>query len=201
MRRIVIIAALAATCALLTAATAYASVPRWYWAPPLEEIPAGKPVPVSTAGTITLTVLSAAGKKLGVAKCTIADREVIENPASGGPGTDSILSFSLANCASKVMCATGALATFNAAGFPWPSVLIAGTPILDEIKGVAIEELCGGAVVGVFTGVLKPAVKGTALDFTGAASGTLVDGGGETMTLKGADKLTGPSPKTKISAK
>jgi hypothetical protein len=200
LRRTVLVACFLAVFAV-TAATAQAAGPHWTWGPkPTEEIPAGKAVPITTEGTLTFTVTTTAAKKPLKSKCTIVDRELIENPLGGGPGIDEMLSFSITGCTGKAACSTGALIAFNAVGFPWLSALLPGTPPIDEIKGVEIQEQCSGATLSTYTGTLSPTVNGSALNFAGPASGTLEDALKNKLTLKGKDKLKGPAPKTKIGA-
>ncbi len=201
IRRTIAIACFVAAFACTAAVASAASVPHWVWAPkPAEEIPAGKSVPVETGGALTFTVINTAAKKL-TTKCTIEDKDVIENPLSGGPGVDTMTSFVISGCTGKAACSTGALISFQAVGLPWSSVLLAGPPILDEIKGVEISEQCNGAVLTTYTGVLTPEVKNNAgLKFNGPASGTLEDVLKQKLTIKGTDKMKGPPPKTKIGA-
>ncbi|MCW3033720.1 MAG: hypothetical protein QOK19_1720 [Solirubrobacteraceae bacterium] len=199
LRRTVLVACFI-TAFAVTAASAQAVGPHWIWGPKkTEEIPAGKPVPVATEGTLTFTVTPVSGKPLKT-KCQIEDRELIENPLGGGPGVDEMLSFNISGCTGKAACSTGALISFQAVGLPWLSLLQPGTPPIDEIKGVEIQEQCSGAVLSTYTGTLTPTVSGSALNFGGASSGTLEDAFKNKLTLKGKDKMTGPPPKTKIGA-
>jgi hypothetical protein len=193
-----LIVALFLTAFAASAGSALAAGPHWFWAPKLEEIPQGKAVPLTTEGKLTFTVTPVSGKPLKT-KCLVQDRELIENPLGGGPGVDEMLAFSITGCSGKAACSTGALIAFNAVGFPWPSLLQPGTPPIDEIKGVEIQEQCSGLVLSTYTGVLTPTVNGTNLNF-GPGSGTLEDAFKNKLTLKGNDKLKGPAPKTKISA-
>jgi hypothetical protein len=201
IRRTVLITCFVAAFAA-TAGVAQAAGPHWIWGPkPTEEIPAGKAVPITTEGTLTFTVTPAiASKKPLKTKCTINDRELIENPLGGGPGVDEMLSFNISGCTGKAACSTGALIAFTAVGLPWLSALQPGTPPIDEIKGVEIQEQCSGAVLGTYTGTLKPEIKGFGGLKFGPGSGTLEDALKNKLNLKGTDKLIGPSPKTKIGA-
>jgi hypothetical protein len=199
IRRTILVACFLAAFAA-TAAVAQAAGPHWIWSKPTEEIPAGKAVPITTEGTLTFAVTPISGKKL-TSKCQINDRDLIENPIGGGPGVDEMQAFSITGCTGKAACATGALIAFTAVGLPWFSVLLPGTPPLDEIKGVEIQEQCSGLVLSTYTGTLKPEVKGFGgLKFKGPASGTLEDAFKNKLTLTGVDKLIGPAPKSKIGA-
>jgi hypothetical protein len=198
LRRTVLVGCLLAAFAA-TSATAQAAGPHWIWGPKkTEEIPAGKAVPITTEGTLTFVVTPVSGKPLKT-KCNVVDRELIENPIGGGPGVDTMTSFSISGCTGKAACSTGALIAFQAAGLPWASELLPGPPIRDEIKGVEIQEQCSGAVLSTYTGTWAPEVKGANLKF-GPGSGVLEDALKNKLEIKGNDKLLGPPPKTKIGA-
>lgn len=198
LRRAVCIACFL-TAFVATSAAAQAAGPHWTWGPkPTEEIPAGKPVPITTEGTLTFVVTPVSGKAMKT-KCKVEDRELIENPLGGAPGIDSMTSFVISGCTGKAACSTGALIAFQAAGLPWASELLAGPPIRDEIKGVEIQEQCSGLVLSTYTGTWTPEIKGTNLKF-GPGSGTLEDAFKNKLNIVGNDKMTGPAPKTKISA-
>jgi hypothetical protein len=198
LRRTVVVACFLAAFAG-TSATAQAVGPHWTWGPKkVEEIPAGKAVPVSTEGTLTFTVTPVSGKPLKT-KCKIEDRELIENPIGGAPGIDSMTSFVISGCTGKAACSTGALIAFQATGLPWASELIAGPPIRDEIKGVEIQEQCSGLVLSTYIGTLTPEVKGSKLKF-GPGSGVLEDAFKNKLELKGNDNMKGPPPKPNIGA-
>jgi hypothetical protein len=199
IRRTILVACFLAAFAA-SAAVAQAAGPHWIWSKPTEEIPAGKAVPITTEGMLTFAVTPVSGKKLK-SKCQVKDRDLIENPIGGGPGVDEMQSFEITGCTGKAACSTGALIAFTAVGLPWFSVLLPGTPPLDEIKGVEIQEQCSGLVLSTYTGTLTPEVKGFAgLKFKGPASGTLEDAFKNKLTLTGTDKLIGPPPKSKIGA-
>jgi hypothetical protein len=195
MRRLI----MAAFCLCVFAAVpsiAEAAVPHWKWGNPAAEIPQGTPVSIETSGKLTFTISSTASKKPTKIKCAVQDREMIENPIGGGPGNDKMSSFILSGCTGKAVCSTGTTMELGAAGLPWGSELIAGTPPSDEIKNVEINTLCGGLVGSTFKGTLSPTIVGWGgLKF---GPGTLIDGFGNTMTVKGTDKLKGPPPKSKI---
>ncbi len=197
-RRIVFVACLVAAFAV-TSAAAQAAGPHWIWGPKkVEEIPAGKPVPITTEGTLTFVVTPISGKPLKT-KCKVEDRELIENPIGGGPGVDTMTAFVISGCTGKAACSTGALIAFRRPALPWASELLAGPPIRDEIKGVEIQEQCNGLVMSTYTGTWTPEVKGSNLQF-GPGSGTLEDAFKNKLDIKGTDKLIGPPPKTKIGA-
>ena len=198
LRRTVLIACFLVAFAA-TAASAQAVGPHWIWAKPVEELPAGKAVPITTEGTLTFAVTLASGKKL-TTKCKIEDRELIENPIGGGPGVDTMTAFVISGCTGKAACSTGALIAFTATGLPWASELLAGPPIRDEIKGVEIQEQCSGLVLSTYTGTLTPEIKGYGGLKFGPGSGVLEDAFKNKLELKGTDKLLGPPPKTKIGA-
>jgi len=198
LRRTIAVACFVAAFAA-TGGVAQAAGPHWIWAKPVEELPQGKAVPITTEGTLTFAVTPASGKKM-TTKCKIEDRELIENPIGGGPGVDTMTAFVISGCTGKAACSTGALIAFQAAGLPWASELIAGTPIRDEIKGVQIQEQCSGLVLSTYEGTLTPEVKNYGGLGFGAGSGVLEDAFKNKLELKGTDKLLGPPPKSKIGA-
>ena len=198
LRRTIAIACFMAAFAV-TAGVAQAAGPHWIWAKPVEELPQGKAVPITTEGTLGFGVTLASGKKLAT-KCKVEDRELIENPIGGGPGIDTMTAFVISGCTGKAACSTGALIAFQAAGLPWASELIAGTPIRDEIKGVQIQEQCNGLVLSTYEGTLTPEVKNYGGLGFGTGSGVLEDAFKNKLELKGTDKLLGPPPKSKIGA-
>jgi len=195
LRRTVLIACFLAAFAATTA-TAQAVGPHWIWGKPVEELPAGKATPIATEGTLNFIVTSASGKTIKT-KCKIEDRELIENPLGGAPGVDQMTAFNISGCTGKALCSTGTVIGFTALGLPWASELLAGPPIRDEIKGVEIQEECGGST---YTGTLTPEIKGFGGLKFGPGSGTLEDAFKNKLKLAGTDKMIGPAPKTKIGA-
>jgi hypothetical protein len=159
------------------------------------------PETIPTAGTLTLNALGA------VIKCKVNDAEEIWNPV-GGPGVDSFAAFTLTGCKNKVAtpaCPKGPI-TVTAEALPWPSRLFStpppGSVIRDSIGGVRINVGCltsAGTPGDVFEGSPTPEVAANALIFGGPGGGTLLDGGGNPLTVTGIDKFV--MPKTKITAK
>ena len=159
------------------------------------------PETIPTAGSLTITALGA------VIKCKVNDAEEIWNPA-GGSGVDSFTAFTLSACKNKVAtpaCPKGAI-TVTAEALPWPSRLFStpppGSVIRDSIAGVRINVGCitsAGTVGDVFEGSLSPEVGANGLIFGGPGGGTLLDGGGNPLTVTGVDKFV--LPKTKVTAK
>ena len=155
-------------------------------------IPAGVPVKVTSTSSPTLT-LAAAGLTL---TCTVKDKGTIENPAGGGAGTDEITEFVNEKCKGCPTEPTEIIAL----GLPWHSVLLAGPPIRDEIKGIKIEIKCGGAKLDEFFGSLTPSIGSSTAVF-GAGSGELEDAKGNKGTVTGTDDLEGPRGDRGITAK
>ncbi len=169
------------------------AVPHWY----KKGVPIGSaPVPVATSGAFTLNALST------TIKCKVKDAEEIWNPASGGPGEDLLTAMTLSGCKAKPAssaCPKGAVEVF-ANGLPWPSHLIPGPPIRDEIQKVRLLVRCIPGTVGdEFEGSLTPEVGNGSLLFGGPMGGTLLDPSLNPMTVTGKDKLT--APPGKVTAK
>ncbi len=169
------------------------AVPHWY---KQNKLIGSAPVTVATSGNLTLTSPGS------VIKCKVNDSEEIWNPASGGPGQDLVTAFTLSKCKNKTSsaaCPKGPIEVLSA-GLPWPSELIAGTPIRDEIKKVRLVVRClAGTVPDEFEGALTPEVGNGMLVFGGPGGGTLFDALLNPMTVAGKDKLT--APPGKITAK
>lgn len=150
------------------------------------------PVTVTTKGNFTLTV------PLTVIKCKVTDAEEIWNPAGGGAGQDLVTAFTLSGCKAKgssAACPKGAVEVL-ANGLPWPSELIPGTPIRDEIQKVRLVVRClAGTAPDEFEGTLTPEVGNGALIFGGPKGGTLLDPLLNPMTVAGKDTLTAPPGK------
>jgi hypothetical protein len=155
----------------------------------------------ATAGTLTLKALGAE------IKCKVADKEEIWNPVGGGAGEDLMLGFALVGCKNKITsaaCPKGAISVV-AENLPWRSLLETtpppGSVIRDRIFGVTLNVGCAGSsgtLGDVFEGTLSPEVGAGALIF-GPGSGTLLDSGGNPLTISGVDKIA--APPGKIEAK
>jgi hypothetical protein len=169
------------------------AVPHWY---KQNKLIGSSPVTVTTKGNLTLAAPSL------LIKCKVTDAEEIWNPASGGPGQDLVTAFTLSGCKNKMSssaCPKGAIEVL-AAGLPWPSELVAGTPIRDEILKVRLVVRClAGTAPDEFEGTLTPAVGNGSLTFGGPGGGTLLDPLLNPMTVTGKDMLT--APPGKITAK
>jgi hypothetical protein len=152
------------------------------------------PITATTSGVLTFTALGS------VIKCKVKDAEELWNPAPGGPGQDLMTAFTLSVCKVKPAlssCAPGSVEVL-ANGLPWPSHLIPGPPIRDEIQKMRILVRCPGTVGDEFEGSLTPEVAKGALVF-GPGSGTLLDPSSNPMTVSGTDKFE--ALPGKISAK
>ncbi|MHB8533311.1 MAG: hypothetical protein ACYDC2_11390 [Solirubrobacteraceae bacterium] len=180
-------------------AVAQAAEPHWLWAKPAEVIPEGTPVPVLTSGGFKFAITGPKKEKIASFECKVADKDMIENPVGGGAGKDEMISFEFTSCGAKGVCSTGAPYTLIPSGLPWSSKLLPGTPVKNALF-MEFKLACGGAILSTFSGMEFPTIKGFGgMNFT-PATGSLTDGFGKTMTIKGKDLLKGPSPKEKISA-
>ena len=132
-------------------------------------IPVGKVEPVATKAKLTVTLRAPTGAPIGTIKCKVKNKETIQNGPNGG--TDEITAIKFTGCKGKPSpCAAGAVAIVPL-NLPWPSSLVAGPPIKDEID-MALEVKCGGALFSVYEGTLKPEVGKSVLVF-GPGSGML----------------------------
>jgi alpha-tubulin suppressor-like RCC1 family protein len=151
-------------------------------------------VNVATKGTLTLHALGAE------IKCKIADDEQIWNPSGSGAGEDEVTAFTLSGCKSHpLLCPVHQKVEVISKGLPWPSHLIAGTPVRDEIEKIKLEVRCSGSgFLDEYGGALTPEVGAGVLTFA-SGSGELEDIGHKKATVTGADKLT--APPGKVTAK
>lgn len=156
---------------------------------------------VKTKGTITLHLGEA------TITCKVKDLETIENPLGGGAGVDHMVQFILSGCkGTPSPCAKGEKLEVSPAGLPWPTQLLAGTPIRDQISGIEIKIECNNkrtnkkSVYDVLTGTLAPSVGNSVLEFD-AGSGALSQSRGGTAPVSGTDVLKGPAKDKKITAK
>jgi hypothetical protein len=191
MRRLVLVPLVLV--AIVAVPAAAQAAPHWY----KKNVLVGPaPVPVATSGMLTLSAL---GTEIS---CKVKDAEEIWNPVGGGPGEDLITGFTLTNCKAKkssAACAKGAVEVL-ANGLPWPSVLVAGIPIWDEIQKVRLLIRCNpGTIPDEFEGTLMPEVGNGALIFAGPITGTLFDIFLNPLTIVGKDKLI--SKPGKVTAK
>ncbi len=186
------LAPLLAVTAFAVVSAAAQAAPHWYKKAVLLS---GPPLTVATSGTLTITALGA------TISCKVSDAEEIWNPAGGGAGEDLMTGFTTTSCKTKVgnsACPKGPSAVL-ANGLPWPSHLIPGTPIRDEIQKMRLIVRCVAGTVGTeFEGSLTPEVGNGALIFGGPGGGMLFNGVNP-MTVTGKDKLI--APPGKITAK
>jgi hypothetical protein len=107
--------------------------------------------------------------------CVVKDKGTVTNPTGGGAGVDEITEFENISCVVEPSsCAAGETETLTAGNLPWKTLLLAGPPIRDEIKGIELKVVCSTkGVIDVFTGTLTPAmVNGTTGSLTGCEKGT-----------------------------
>jgi hypothetical protein len=152
--------------------------PHWYSNGKL--IKAGTNVAVTTHSTPAGLSLKALGVDI---VCTVKDKGTIKNPVGGGAGEDSITEFVNTECKPSVPpCETGEKVGLTASrgGNPlsaaneWPSTLLAGPPIRDQIREIEINVVCSTkGVIDTFTGNLTPEmVNGTTGSLKGCEAGT-----------------------------
>jgi hypothetical protein len=152
-----------------------------------------------TAKTSMAPVITTSDGRI-VSSCKVADSETVVNPGGGGAGGDEVSAFNITCGKISPACPAGTKLHVQALGLPWTSQLVAGSPIDDEIRNMAIAVECVGGLSVVYQGTLLPRVlSSTALDFS-AGSGTLSGNNSTTATISGFDKLTGPVGDTKITA-
>jgi hypothetical protein len=167
-------------------------------------IPQGTPEPVTTSGTLTFKYVVAEESEV---TCTVTDEEEVENPLGGGAGTDKITKFVLSNCFipsnqhNAPVCGAANPEVIAKQLPSWPTALIPGSPLRDEITGVDLELKCSnGTFLETLTGTLKPTIGNSVLTF-GAGSGALSQNGYPgTTSVIGTDSLTGPPGDEKITA-
>jgi alpha-tubulin suppressor-like RCC1 family protein len=137
---------------------------------------------VTTSGTLTLHTIA------GPIECKVKDTEEIWNPLSGN-GQDLVTTFTLGTCKSG-LCPKPQKTEVNALGLNWPSHLIPGPPVRDQIEKVELEIRCSGSgLLDKYKGTLTPEVGNGVLAF-GAGSGELEDSGTHKANITGSDKLT-----------
>jgi hypothetical protein len=109
--------------------------------------------------------------------CKIKDAEILENPASGGPGIDTMKAFKVTSCGPNP-CPVNAAGVqgklkVKALKLPWATKLVEVPPIADEISGIELEFVCSKTgLLTVLSGTLSPWVNTGSLEFT-TATGTL----------------------------
>jgi hypothetical protein len=182
---------------MLAVAPALAQAAEPYWTSNGKVLKEGVSETVKTAGTLTFNLAG-----VGSTVCKLTDKETIENPLGGGAGVDELTLFTLSGCKGKIPVCTTPADTVILKGTSWPTELIAGPPIRDQIPNLEFEFICtvSGKVIGVYGGELEPEVGASVLDF-GPGSGVLENkANSKTATVSGTDKLTGPPGDTKIAA-
>ncbi len=173
--------------------------PHWY--SDGKRIAEGTPEHVVTSGTITMNTTSS---KATTVTCPWTDEEVVENPVGGGAGTDEVTELLTKGCKILPKCPTGTKLVVAAvpSSLSWPSELLAGPTIADEISGIAIEVKCEGigGFALTYSGTLAPEVASSSALVFSVPSGLLLGSYSTTATLSGTDKLKGPTGDTKVTA-
>jgi hypothetical protein len=172
MNRIILVAlaSLAAVAMSAVAPMAAQAEPHWY----LSGNVLVKKKTVKTEGGLTFGPLVPGTAPVS---CKVRDAEILENPASGGPGVDKMKAFKVISCGPNpcpvnTAGVQGALKV-NSLNLPWVSKLVEVPPIADEIANVELEFVCKktGPLV-TLSGTLYPWVIPGSLEFT-TATGTL----------------------------
>lgn len=196
MKCMIGLASLLATALLTMVPVAAQAAPTPHWFSDGKLI-VGQSVVVKTAGVLTFN-LTQFGVKV---RCKVIDSDTITNPASGGPGTDEMTAFRLTGCkesGTTKICKKKM--EVIAHGLPWLTHLTEAPPapgVRDVIEGVALEFRCAkGPVLGTATGLLKPKVGNSVLEFEAESLGSPFGA----VLVEGLDSLKGPKGDTKITA-
>ncbi len=154
-------------------------------------------ISVKASGSITFHL----GGSVSVT-CKVKDVNAIENPDGGG--VDTVSALTLKGCkATGTVCAKGEKVEVVAAGLPWSSALVGGSPIRDRVAGVDVKIECRPKTgpsksYDTLTGALQLEV-GTNLLSYGAGAGELTQSVGGGATVSGEEKLVA-AKKAKITA-
>jgi hypothetical protein len=140
-------------------------------------IPVASPVSVDVHGSARIKIGGMA------VKCRAAGRMTVKNPANGGPGAGSVSAFALTACASKTaVCPPSEMLEVATEKLPWPTRLVPGTPIRDELIGAGFALQCSGKLEERLRGMLLPEVGTSMLRF-GAGSSELTSASGARVTI------------------
>ncbi len=196
---------IATLCGLLACGAASAGAnPLQWWAKPVSgpwaALALGTPETLTDSGGIAF--FEAGGKN---AKCSLAGREQIENPFSGGPGVNQIEAFAAECSVSPVglyPCSPGERLSVRGHSFTWASLLeLVGTKKEDRLSGAVLEFECqtshAVSIATEFT-PLRPTVAVDKLKFAGVASGEL-ESGPHKIWIKGVATLA-PALYLKVKA-
>ncbi len=178
--------------------------PHWYANG--AKITEGESVPVAVAGAVTFMIKEEAKESL--IKCKITGKSNVVNPTGGGAGTDEVTEAVFSGCGplkklSPCAAKTEAV-TIVSTVLPWASTLGPGPGkwILDNITVGGLEVKCAGTTKYTLAGKLDPKVAATSVLQEGLPNpGELSSGATIKGTVKGAQLLTGPTGKEKITAK
>lgn len=130
--------------------------------------------------------------------CKVSDAGNIWNPVGEGTGKDEITQFANYECTEPAdKCLEPAIEAVPAS-LPWPTELVAGTPIKDKIgtvaKPIEITVLCSKAAVALFKGQLEPNMVNPTeseplfAEFTGT-TGELENAAKEKAKVEGEDRI------------
>lgn len=129
------------------------------WADNRVAIPAGETVELGAAGTLKLRTLSATGKVVMAASCTVASTQAFRNENKHGQGEVKTIAFTGCTDTGKAGICSDTAVEVEPIGVPWPTILEASpTFYLDEWHNVALDIKCGSTDLGIFTGTLTPKI-------------------------------------------
>ena len=134
---VAILALLLAIAALAAPTMAQAEGPRWFTETKMTQKLVSAPTPVATSGSNRVSFCDRS-EKIPTVKCIVKDNEIINNvPTKTGEsiGVDEMTQFELVECHGESPCLPPSQPQILAAGLNWPSHLVAGIPIRDEIEG------------------------------------------------------------------
>jgi len=177
-----------------TPAAAHAEPPKWY----IGASPVSGSIPVTLKSKLSFHYTGSGPKEKFVSKCLTTAEGTISNSGPEAAGVDELTKGEITECVTKPRyCQEGVSLkmelNFNS---PWPSNLVAGVPIRDEILVNEVAVFCLGRNKSS-RGWVSPIAKTGGLTFD-KGHGNLLSNGG--ITITGTWKFL-PVGKQKISAK
>jgi hypothetical protein len=179
---------------LATAASAQAAPPQWY----VGKAPITEVTPVILKSTLAFHYTDGAKHKF-VSKCTATAEGTISNSGPEGAGVDELTKGAATECVTTPeFCQPGVKARvdLNFSSAAWPSHLVAGLPIRDEMFVTEVGVICIGREKSS-NGWVSPVVKSSSLVFD-KGHGNLLNNGG--ITITGSWKIL-TATKQKVDAK
>lgn len=179
---------------MVVPAAAQAEPPKWY----VGASPVTGSMPVTLKSKLSFHYTGSTSKEKFVSKCMTTAEGTISNSGAEGAGVDELTQGTITECVTTPRyCQEGVSLkmelNFNS---PWPSNLVAGVPIRDEMLVNEVAVFCLGRNKSS-RGYVSPIVKTGGLTFD-KGHGELLSNGG--ITITGTWKFL-PVGKLKISAK